>query len=81
MQSSGKAMFNADGEIGKALVGYGYGLSQVADGLESITKVMKRAEKAEILETLKEFAMKIDAYGHDGLLGLVEKIQAEVVER
>jgi hypothetical protein len=71
-------MFNAKGEIHKALVGYGDGISEVANGLESIVAVMQQGEKAASLEKLRNFAKKMDGYGADQLLGLVKKIEKNI---
>jgi hypothetical protein len=59
----GEAMFNANGEIYKALVGYGDGISEVVNATESVVAVMQQGEKVASLESLKKFAKKIGDYG------------------
>jgi len=72
-------MFNANGEIHKALVIYGDGISKIANGLESVVAVMQRGEKAASLEKLRDLATQMDSdYGADRLLGLVKKIEKDI---
>ncbi|RDB19642.1 hypothetical protein Hypma_013342 [Hypsizygus marmoreus] len=74
----GEAMFGADGEINKALVGYGEGLSPLCGAIDSVLEVMHTKEKAESLPKLRKLAKEMSSYGHETLQERVEEIQQEV---
>jgi hypothetical protein len=75
-------MFRGDGEIDKALFGYGNGTSQIVRALIQLAKVMPRDEMVNSLDDLVAFDQKLRSYGHspDELSDLVTEVELEVEE-